>query len=62
MIHDKAKKSYTGPEVTSKNYELWIKHWYNTAYQLQAEFLVENLIETAKHIGAIIDEQKRLLK
>lgn len=62
MIHDKAEKEYRGVEITKGNYEIWVRHWFSCANELQMAFVKEGLLETAKAISDIIVEQMRFCK
>lgn len=62
MIHDKAEKTYNGPEISVANYGVWVNHWFECAYKIAREFNAQDLYATEHAILDIIDEQKKYCK
>jgi len=58
IINKKAEKLYMGPEISAKNYDVWIKHWFSCAEEVAIEFDDNGLSNTAKAVRDIIDDKK----
>lgn len=57
MIHDKATANPPNVKITAANYQIWVDHWFKTAWELVDDFEKECLPATAEAIRAIIIEQ-----
>jgi len=62
MVHEKATKTYDGPEITKDNYKVWVDHWIATAKDIKQSFEDEGLVESANHMAKIIEEQSYIAK
>ena len=62
MIHDRALANAPNVEITALNYQIWVDHWFYTAYELAEEFDREGLPATADAVRTLIIEQGRLYK
>lgn len=62
MIHDRATANKPAVEITAKNYQVWIDHWFSTANNLADEFDKEGLLVTADTVRMIIRDNARLIK
>lgn len=62
MINNRANETYGGPVITASTYDIWVKHWFKTAEDIQIEFASQELYKTADAIYNIIQEQKKYCK
>lgn len=62
-VHKKALATWKGPkEVEKINFDEWVQHWFDTAYEIHDEFVACGLFKTATALGHMIDVQIDLMR